>query len=70
MQTDPPSEHCESKKPSGAGSSSFQIDPGKAKGVVQMVAGVAVAAAGVPLCVLPGPGLAVIAALAGFPRRW
>lgn len=61
MQADPPSEHRASKKPSGAGSSSSQIDPGKVKGVVQMVAGAAVAAVGVPLCVLPGPGLAVIA---------
>lgn len=61
MQTDLPSEHRASKKSSGAGSSSSQIDPGKVKSVVQMVAGAAVAAAGVPLCVLPGPGLAVIA---------
>lgn len=61
MQADPPSEHRASKKSSGSGSSSSQIDSGKVKGVVQMVAGAAVAAAGVPLCVLPGPGLAVIA---------
>lgn len=61
MQTDPPSEHRASKKPSGSGPSSSQIDSGKVKGVVQIVAGAAVAAAGVPLCVLPGPGLAVIA---------
>ena len=33
----------------------------KAKGISQMIAGIAVAAIGVPLCVLPGPGVAVIA---------
>lgn len=32
----------------------------KAKGMVQMVAGGALAVAGVPLCVLPGPGVAAI----------
>lgn len=33
----------------------------KAKGISQMIAGAAVAAIGIPLCVLPGPGVAVIA---------
>lgn len=33
----------------------------KAKGAVQMAAGAALAVAGVPLCVLPGPGVAAIA---------
>lgn len=33
----------------------------KAKGISQMIAGAAVAVIGVPLCVLPGPGVAVIA---------
>ena len=39
MQADPPSEHRASKKPSGSGPSSSQIDSGKVKGVVQMVSG-------------------------------
>lgn len=33
----------------------------KAKGAVRMAAGAALAVAGVPLCVLPGPGVAAIA---------
>ena len=33
----------------------------KAKGAVQMAAGTAIAVAGIPLCVLPGPGVAAIA---------
>ena len=33
----------------------------KAKGAVQMAAGTALAVAGIPLCALPGPGVAAIA---------
>lgn len=39
----------------------FSADPKKAKGAKQMAAGAAVAAVGVPLLILPGPGVAAIA---------
>ncbi|MGN0073603.1 MAG: PGPGW domain-containing protein [Coriobacteriales bacterium] len=40
---------------------SASVDPKKAKGAKQMVAGAAVTAAGVPMLILPGPGIAAIA---------
>lgn len=41
----------------------------KAKGAVQMVAGTALAVAGVPMCILPGPGVAAIAGGAALASR-
>lgn len=45
-----------------AASSKRDVPPlTKAKGVAQMAAGAALTCAGVPMCVLPGPGMAAIA---------
>lgn len=41
----------------------------KAKGAAQMVAGSVLAAAGVPMCILPGPGVAAIAGGAALISR-
>lgn len=44
-----------------SGNPFFSSDPKKAKGAKQMAAGAAVAAVGVPMLILPGPGVAAIA---------
>ncbi|MGN0078550.1 MAG: hypothetical protein ACI36V_07180 [Coriobacteriales bacterium] len=44
-----------------SGNPFFSADPKKAKGAKQMAAGAAVAAVGVPMLILPGPGVAAIA---------
>ena len=38
----------------------MKADPKKIKGICEMVAGAAVVSIGVPLCILPGPGLVVV----------
>lgn len=55
-------------------SSSDQVKPDipaaqKAKGIAKMAGGAALVAAGVPMCVLPGPGVAAIAAGAALASK-
>lgn len=61
MQTKGMSEGNEATNPQARKGHHSQPKREKAKGISQMIAGAAVAAIGVPLCVLPGPGVAVIA---------
>lgn len=61
MQTKGMPEDNEATNPQTRKGHHSQSKREKAKGISQMIAGAAVAAIGVPLCVLPGPGVAVIA---------
>ena len=61
MQTKGMPEGNEATNPQTRKGHHSQPKRGKAKGISQMIAGAAVAVIGVPLCVLPGPGVAVIA---------
>lgn len=58
----PSTEHVEVPGATGEGENAGPEIPAgdKVKGAAQMVAGAALAAAGVPMCVLPGPGAAAI----------